>query len=225
MYIYKLTIWNFASFNGLHCFNFREGLNLITCPSGVGKTNLVRSLKLAFTGNTCINNKTGPLDLFNNQNPDTYFGVKAEIISENGLGKCLYSARVDGNRLYSSHSVPAVMAQKHPDFPYNVYVEGECDRYLRENVVCKMLESVKDDCGVLILEHVWEHLTEVEQFSLLHELESSDLDQVIIMENKFPLIFSEFNKNVLHVIDLPSITANTLNEGDDEDHDSFYDSR
>jgi chromosome segregation ATPase len=43
---WKLTIENIGVFQGKHAFIFKKGLNIVTAPNAVGKTSLLRALKL-----------------------------------------------------------------------------------------------------------------------------------------------------------------------------------
>jgi hypothetical protein len=225
MYIYKLTIRNFASFNGLHAFDFGEGLNLVVSPSRAGKINLLRALKLAWVGNASIEDQVEPLHLFSYQSrertPEPYFGIKAEVISEYGVGKCFFNSRIEGQRLISRHLIPVELLHKFPDFPSNVFMQGrDCRGHLLEQILCKTRESINDNCCTIILGQVWNRLSDSEQFTLLQEVETSEIDQVIMLEDELPRNFSEISDDISHIVELEK-TENCAFKNAEDDQEGF----
>jgi len=226
MFLKSVEVTNFLSFKGKHQFQFQERLNYVFGSGGTGKTNLARALEFAVLGKAT---HYFPSQLIND-------GYKEECEKKGERPFCIieavfkhegeeYSVRrklslLEENKTKQSATVPSEISKAitRENFRY-LHLDWRTLEFEQDHVsststrvkevVLKHLErNVELGIRLAILDGLFSYFDRTAAEELLSQVNSMDLDQVIIMQKYADFVAPgtlsspEFKSTCIHNLDM-----------------------
>ena len=201
MIIKKMSVTNFANFQGKHVFELQKGLNIIAGPGMSGKTNLTNALKFAFLGQTCrprnklINIQHKQECLEKSENPFCRVEIEIQHKSVDYLVQSELSL-VRGKKISQSWTrdlkIDQIITSKtfkqlclHPSssiFRFGRPKNLSTAEFFMQTIIKHLQLKVEPNIKTVILDGIFSHMGSERKKMLMDYIISSRLEQTIILE-------------------------------------------
>ncbi len=201
MIIKKMSVTNFANFQGKHVFDLQKGLNIIAGPGMSGKTNLVNAFKFAVLGQICrprnelINRQHRQECLEKSESP--FCRVEIEI-KHKGFDYLVQGelSLVSGKKISQSRTsdleieqiiTSEIFKQLYIHSLSSIFRVGRSPNlstaeYMMQTTIKHLQLKVEPNIKTVILDGIFSHMGSERKKMLMDYIVSSRLEQTIILE-------------------------------------------
>ena len=201
MIIKKISVTNFANFQGKHVFDLQRGLNIIVGPGMSGKTNLVRAFKFAVLGQICrhrnelINIQHRQECLEKSESPFCRVEIEIKHKSVDYLVQGELSL-VRGKKISQSRTsdleIEQIITSEIFEHLYlhslsSIFNGGKptnlsTAEYMMQTIIKHLQLKVEPNIKTVILDGIFSHMGSERKKMLMDYIVSSRLEQTIILE-------------------------------------------